>query len=121
VLVRPQAEKITELETAYADLKRENENVTASYRRLAAKHDAFVERVEQEKVKLAEAHAVEVAKLCGDLDLEMHSYIEYRQTVHRRLRELHEIKASSFDEVQAQCLPFPKKGVKVEEMIDWVV
>jgi hypothetical protein len=28
---------------------------------------------------------------------------------------------SSFDEVQAQCLPFLDKGVKVEEMIDWVV
>jgi hypothetical protein len=29
--------------------------------------------------------------------------------------------ASSFDEVQAQCLPFPDKGAKVEEMIDLVV
>jgi hypothetical protein len=47
------------------------------------------------------AHAVEVAKLHGDLDLEMHSYTEYRQTVHRRLHKLHETVASSFDEVQA--------------------
>jgi hypothetical protein len=34
---------------------------------------------------------------------------------------LHEAVASSFEEVKAQCLPFPNKGVKVEEMIDWVV
>jgi hypothetical protein len=41
--------------------------------------------------------------------------------MHRRLRELHETVASSFDEVKAQCLPFPNKGAMVEEMIDWVV
>jgi hypothetical protein len=29
--------------------------------------------------------------------------------------------ASSFDEVKARSLPFPGRGVKVEEMIDWVV
>jgi hypothetical protein len=121
VLVRSQAEKITELETAYADLKREKENVTTSYRRLALKHVAFVEKVKQEKAKFAEAHAVEVAKLHGDLDLETCSYTEYRQTVHRRLCELHKTVASSFDEVQAQCLLFPDKGAKVEEMIEWVV
>jgi hypothetical protein len=40
VLVRPQAEKITELETVYANLKHE-ENMTTGYRRLAAKHDAL--------------------------------------------------------------------------------
>jgi hypothetical protein len=100
VLVRSQAEKIIEHETAYADLKREKENATAGYQRLAAKHDTFVEKVEQEKAKLVKAHAVEVAKLHGDLDLEMHSYTEYRQTVHRRLHKLHETVASSFDEVQ---------------------
>jgi hypothetical protein len=55
VLVRPQAEKITELETAYTNLKCEKENVTTRYRRLVAKHGAFVEKVEQEKVKLVEA------------------------------------------------------------------
>jgi hypothetical protein len=27
---------------------------------------------------------------------------------------------ASFDEVKAQCLPFPDKGAKVEQMIDWV-
>jgi hypothetical protein len=86
-----------------------------------AKHDAFVEKVEQEWVDRAEAHATEVAKLCGDLDLEMRSYTEYRQTLRRWLYELHETVASSFDEVQAQCLPFPDKGAKLEEMIDWVV
>jgi hypothetical protein len=47
--------------------------------------------------------------------------MEYCQIVRRQLHELHETVASSFDEVQAQCLPFPDKGVKVEEMIDWVV
>jgi hypothetical protein len=45
------------------------------------------------------------------LDLETSSYTEY-------LHELHEAVASSFDEVKAQCLPFPDKGAKVEEMID---
>jgi hypothetical protein len=60
----------------------------------------------------------EVAKLHGDLDLEMCSYMEYRQTMRCRLREPHETVASSFDDVQAQCLTFPNKGVKVEEMID---
>jgi hypothetical protein len=68
VLLRSQDEKIAELETAYADLKHEKENVTMGYRRLAAKHDAFVEKVEQEKAKHVEAHAAEVAKLRGDLD-----------------------------------------------------
>jgi hypothetical protein len=110
VLVRSQAEKTTELEMAYADLKCEKENVTAGYLRLAAKHDAFVE-----------AHAVEVAILHGDIDLETRSYTEYQQTVHCWLHELHEIVASSFDEVQVQRLPFPNKGTKVEEMIDCVV
>jgi hypothetical protein len=43
---------------------------------------------------------VEVAKLRGDLDLEVHSYTEYHQTVHHRLREVHKTVASLFDEVQ---------------------
>jgi hypothetical protein len=38
-----------------------------------------------------------------------------------QLRELHEAVASSFDEVKVQYLPFPDKGTKVEEMINWVV
>jgi hypothetical protein len=54
------------------------------------------------------------------LDLETHSYTEYRQNVRRRLHELQETVASSFDEVKAQCLPFPDKGAKIEEMVDWV-
>jgi hypothetical protein len=68
-----------------------------------------------------EAHAVELTKLHIDLDLETHSYTEYRQNVRRQLHKLHEAVASSFDKVKAQCLPFPDKGVMVEEMIDWVV
>jgi hypothetical protein len=51
-----------------------------------------------------------------DLDLETHSY-----TACRWLHELHDTVASSFDKVKAQCLSFPDKGGKVEEMIDWVV
>jgi hypothetical protein len=119
--VRSQGEKIAEPKTAYTDLKHEKENVTTSYRRLAAKHDAFVEKVEQEKAKLTGAHTTNVAKLHGDLDLETRSYTEYHQTMRRQLCELHEIVASSFDEVQAQCLPFPDKCVKVVEMIDRVL
>jgi hypothetical protein len=38
--------------------------VTTSYQRLAAKHDAFVGKIKQERAKLAEAHRMEVAKLC---------------------------------------------------------
>jgi hypothetical protein len=114
--VRSQAGKITELEMAYADLKCEKDNVTTGYRRLVVKHDAFLEKAEQEKTKLAEADMVELDKLRGDLDLETHSYMEHRQTMHRQLRELHEIVASSFDKVKV--LPFPDNGMKVEEMID---
>jgi hypothetical protein len=87
---------------------------------LSEKHKSLNEKAEQEKEKLAEAHAVELANLRGDLDLVTHSYTEYRQTVCRWLRELHETVASSFDEVKAQCLPFPSKGEKVEDMIDQV-
>jgi hypothetical protein len=75
--------------------------VTTGYQRLAPKHDAFVEKVKQERVKLVESHTIEVAKLHGDLDLEMHSYTEYCHPVRCRLREFHETVASSFDEVQA--------------------
>jgi hypothetical protein len=75
--------------------------VTTGYWRLATKHDAFVKKVEQEKAKLAEAHVVEVAKLRGDLDLEMHSYTKYCQTMRHWVHDIHEIVASSFDEVQA--------------------
>jgi hypothetical protein len=52
--------------------------VTAGYRRQAAKHHAFVEKVKPEMVKLTEAHVAEVAKLHGDLDLDMHNYTKYR-------------------------------------------
>jgi hypothetical protein len=36
-------------------------------------------------MKLVEAHAVELTKLRGDLDLETRSYTEYHRTVHRWL------------------------------------
>jgi chromosome segregation ATPase len=121
LLVNSQAEKITELETTYADLKREKESITASYRRLSDKHKMFTEKAEREKTELVETHMMELARLRGDLDLETRNYTEYRLNVHRRLHELHEIVASSFDKVKARCLPFPGRGAKIEEMIDWVV
>jgi hypothetical protein len=92
--------------------------VNDGYRRLAEKHKVLVEKAEQEKIKLAEAHAAKLTKLHNDLNLETRSYTEYCQNVRRRLRELHEVVASSFDEVKAQCLPFPNKGVNVVEMMD---
>jgi hypothetical protein len=95
--------------------------VTDGYRRLAEKHKSLTERAEHEKTKLAEAHAIEVTKLHADLDLETWSYTEYCQTIHRWLHDLHKAVTSSFEEVKAQCLPFPDKGTKVEEMIDWIV
>jgi hypothetical protein len=88
---------------------------------LAEKHKSLTERAEHEKAKLAEAHAVEITKLREDLDLETHSDTEYRHTIRRWLHDLHEVVASSFEEVKAQCLPFPNQGTEVDEMIDWVV
>jgi hypothetical protein len=38
----------------------------------------FAEKAEWEKTELIETHEVELAKLRGDLDLETHSYTEYR-------------------------------------------
>jgi hypothetical protein len=73
VLVKSQAEKIAKLEAAYANLKREKENVTTSYQRLTVKHDAFVVKVEQEKAKLVEAHAAEVTKLMKSMRSVYHS------------------------------------------------
>jgi hypothetical protein len=62
VLVKSQAEKIAHLKKACADLKREKESVTASYRRLSEKYKMFTEKAKQEKTNLAKAHATEVAK-----------------------------------------------------------
>jgi hypothetical protein len=118
--VSSQAEKITKFEAACADLEREKESVTTIYRRLSEKHKMFTEKAEREKAELVQAHASEVAKLQGDLDLETRSYTEYHQIVLHWLHELHETVASSFNEVQAWCLPFPDRGTKIEEMIEWV-
>jgi hypothetical protein len=63
---------------------------------------------------------VELAIFRGDLELDTRSYTEYHQNVRCWLHKLHKIVASSFDEVKMQCLPFPDKGVKIEEMINWV-
>jgi hypothetical protein len=64
------------------------------------KHNAFTEKVEQDKMKLAEAHVAELIKLCDDFDLEARCYTEYRQDVCRLLCKLHEMVASSFGEVK---------------------
>jgi hypothetical protein len=50
---------------------------------------------------LMETHVIELARLHGDQDLEMRGYTKYHQNVCRRLCELYEIVASSFDEVKA--------------------
>jgi uncharacterized coiled-coil protein SlyX len=120
-VARSQANRIAELEATCADFKREKDKATDGYRRLAEKHKSFAEKAEHDKKKLVEAHAAKLTKLHADLDLETRSYTEYHQTVRCRLHKLHEAIASSFEEVKAQCLPFPNKGTKVEEMIDWVV
>jgi hypothetical protein len=96
-----------ELNAVQTDLKCERDNLHAGYQRLSEKHKVLNEKVEQKKEKLAEAHIVELAILCGDLDLETHSYTEYRQTVCCRVRELHEMVTSSFDEVKAQAFLSP--------------
>jgi hypothetical protein len=121
LVAQSQANRIVEPEATCTDFRHEKDKVTDGHRRLVEKHKSLTERAEHEKIKLAEAHAAEVTKLRTDLDLETQSYTEYRQTVHRRLHNLHEVVASSFEEVKAQCLPFPDKGAKVDEMIDWVV
>jgi hypothetical protein len=46
VLMNSQAEKITLLETAYADLKREKESITTSYQRLLDKHKMFTKNAD---------------------------------------------------------------------------
>jgi hypothetical protein len=58
-------------------------------------------KAEQEKAELIETYTTELSKLRGDVDLETHSYTEYRQSVHCWLHKLHETVASSFNEVQA--------------------
>jgi hypothetical protein len=52
--------------------------------------------------------------------METCSYTEYCQNVRDQFCDLHQALASSFDEVRAQCMHFPNKGMVVEEMIDWI-
>jgi hypothetical protein len=120
VLVKLQAKKITQLEKACADPKREKESVAAGYLRLSEKHKTFTEKVEQGKANLAEAHAAEVAKIQEELSEETRNYTDYHLNVRRSLHELHEVVALSLEKVKAWCLPIPARGAKVEEMIDWV-
>jgi hypothetical protein len=51
--------------------------VTDGYRRLVKKHKYFVEKAEDDKTKLAEAHATKLTKLHAGLDLDTHSYTKY--------------------------------------------
>jgi hypothetical protein len=104
-VARSQADR--KLEATCADFKCEKDKVTDGYRRLAVKHKSFADKAEHDKTKLAEAHVIKLTKLHIDLGLETRNYIEYHQTVRRQLRKLHEPVASSFEEVKAQCLPFP--------------
>jgi hypothetical protein len=113
-LVTSQAEKIAELVTAYADLKREKDSINAGYRRVSDKHKTFIEKAEREKTELAKPHAMEHARIRWDMDLETRSYTDYCLNVCHWLHELHETLALSFDEVKAWCLPFPGRGAKVE-------
>jgi uncharacterized coiled-coil protein SlyX len=76
VVAGSQVDRITELEATCTDFKREKDKVTDGYWRLAEKHKSLAEKVKQDKTNVAEAHAVELTKLCADLDLETHSYTE---------------------------------------------
>jgi hypothetical protein len=76
--VKLQAQKIVELKVACIDLKREKENVTAGYQRLSEKHKRLVEKVDQEKAELAEAHATELGRVHEELDKETQDYTDYR-------------------------------------------
>jgi predicted nuclease with TOPRIM domain len=87
MVARSQADRIAELEVTCADFKREKDRVTDGFQRLAKKHKSLVEKAEHDKTKLVEAHAVEIAKLHVDLDLEIHSYTEYHQNVRCRLHQ----------------------------------
>jgi hypothetical protein len=120
-LVKSQAQKIIELEVACADLNHGKEGVTAGYWRLSEKHKTLIEKMEREKMELAEAHTTELAKVQGELDQETRNYADYHLNVQHHLHRLHEIVASTFDEVRARCLPFSVKSAKVEDFIDWVV
>jgi uncharacterized coiled-coil protein SlyX len=116
-VMKSQADKIIELEVTCVNLRCGKDKLTDGYRRLVEKHKLL----EQDMAKLPEVNAAEVTKLRDDLDLEMLSYTECHQNVWCRLHEIQEMVASSFDEVKAQCMPFLDKGVKVDEMFNWVV
>jgi hypothetical protein len=76
--VKLQAQKIVELKAACVDLKRGKENVTAGYQRLSEKHKRLVQKVDQEKAELAEAHATELGRVHEELDKETQDYTDYR-------------------------------------------
>jgi hypothetical protein len=63
--------------------------LAAGYQRLAGIHKMFTKKVERKKMELAETHAMELARVKGELDLETQSYTNYRLNVRHRLRYLH--------------------------------
>jgi uncharacterized coiled-coil protein SlyX len=113
-VTKSQAKNIAELEATCVNLRHRKDKLTDGYRRLAKKHKSF----EQDMAKLAGANAAEVTKLCDDLDLETRSYTEYRQNVRHQLHEIHDTVSSSFDKVEAQCMLFLDKGIKVDGLLD---
>jgi uncharacterized coiled-coil protein SlyX len=119
-VISAQAQKIMELEKAYANLKLEKENATAGYRRLLEKHKELGDKATQEKAEIVEAHAAELAEVKDELVKETRGYTDYRINVQHLLRILHEMLAASFGEVKAWCLPFPARNALVEELIDWI-
>jgi Fic family protein len=100
-VISTQAQKIVELEEVCTNLKLEKENVTADYRRLSEKHKRLSEKVEQEKVEIAEAHTAELAKVKDELAKETQDYTDYRPNVRHHIRNLHDMLVASFHEVKA--------------------
>jgi uncharacterized coiled-coil protein SlyX len=80
-VISAQAQKIMELEKAYANLKLEKENATAGYRRLLEKHKELGDKATQEKAEIVEAHAAELAEVKDELVKETRGYTDYRLNV----------------------------------------
>jgi NADH dehydrogenase/NADH:ubiquinone oxidoreductase subunit G len=120
-VIYAQDQKIAKLVKAYANLRLQKESMTAGYRRLSKKHKELGVKATQEKAEIAEAHVAELAEVRDELAKETEGYMDYRLNVRHRLRDLHEMLATSFGEVKARCLPFPTRNTSIEELIGWVM
>jgi uncharacterized coiled-coil protein SlyX len=121
-VVAAQAQRIAKLEEAYANLKLENENVTAIYRRLADRYKKLEEKasaIECEKPDVAEAHAAQLVEVEERLVKETQDRTDYRWDVRHSLCELHEVSKVSLREVGARCLTFPTKNAAIDDYIGW--